>query len=155
MVARGTSRPESPAALVSLLSRMGLSVIVCPSIYFARTKSRRSSKPSDVARADRKWKAPLRQQATLSLGRAFLQHGDQAVGVVDDALSMMVTASRVRCCSRAASPAPGHRAHTGPPGWRVRRPPAPRPADGTGRNPGCYQPITLFELSAWGWRRRE
>jgi hypothetical protein len=20
---------------------------------------------------------------------------------------------------------------------------------------GCYQPITLFELSAWGWRRRE
>jgi len=21
--------------------------------------------------------------------------------------------------------------------------------------PGCYQPITLFELSAWGWRRRE
>jgi hypothetical protein len=23
------------------------------------------------------------------------------------------------------------------------------------RNPGRYQPITLFALSAWGWRRRE
>jgi hypothetical protein len=28
-------------------------------------------------------------------------------------------------------------------------------ADGIRRNPACYQPITLFALSAWGWRRRE
>src|ERR1700689_4856101 len=79
---------------------MGPSVIASLSIYLARTKSRHRSKPSDAARADRNWKAPLRQQATLNLGGAFLQHGEQVVGVVDDALSMMVTASRARCCSR-------------------------------------------------------
>jgi P-type E1-E2 ATPase len=33
---------------------------------------------------------------------------------------------------------------------RVRK--VRRPADGTRRNPGGYQPITLFALSAWGWR---